>query len=102
MPSGEFIAVASPPMLKKPQSQKRSADVIGMASPSKHDTPFPAQFAAWARDEIEEAAERLQYKSLRKVCREKLNARISYLSRAIDRMEKTKPKGPPGPKAGAR
>ena len=75
-------------MPKGPQGQKRKAEAIGMASEAKHGAPFPAQFAAWARGEIEEATERLQYKSLRKVCREKLNARISYLSRAVDRIEK--------------
>jgi len=75
-------------MPKGPQGQKRKADVIEMASSSKHHAQFPAHFADWARGEIEDATERLQYKSLRKLCRQKLNARISYLSQAIDRVRK--------------
>lgn len=59
-----------------------------MAGKSKYQDEFPAQFVDWAKGEIEDAAERLQYKSLRKLCREKLNARISYLNQAIDRVGK--------------
>jgi len=51
---------------------------------------FPAQFVAWATGEIEEAGERLQYKSLRKACREKLNSRIAYLNQAIERIKKNR------------
>jgi hypothetical protein len=64
--------------------------VIGMVLKSKHDGQFPAQFADWARGEIEDATERLHYKSLRKACRGKLNARISYLNQAIDSMKKNR------------
>ena len=60
-----------------------------MGSKSKYTAEFPAMFSDWAKAEIEDATERLQYKSLRKVCREKLTARISYLQRAIERIEKT-------------
>jgi hypothetical protein len=60
-----------------------------MAGKSKYEDQFPAQFVNWAKGEIEDAVERLQYKSLRKVCREKLNARVSYLNQAIDRVRKT-------------
>jgi len=40
-----------------------------------------------AKGDTDEATERLQYKSPRRACREKLNARISHLRRAIDRVE---------------
>jgi len=60
-----------------------------MATKPKLKDQFPAQFVTWAKGEIEEAGERLQYKSLRKACREKLNARIAYLNQAIDRLVKT-------------
>ena len=70
-------------MPKGPQSPKRKRIVTGNAGPSDQ---FPSQFMDWARGEIGEATERLQYKSLRKACREKLTARISYLSRAIGRV----------------
>ena len=65
-------------MPKRPQDQKPTA------GPGDE---FPAEFVDWAKGEIGEAAVRLQYKSLRKACREKLTARISYLNRAIDRIE---------------
>ena len=65
-------------MPKGPQGHKRNAEP---------NDQFPAQFVDWAKGEIGEAAERLQYKSLRKACRQKLTARISYLNRAIDRIE---------------
>jgi len=77
-------------MPKGPQGQKRKADGAVPAIASKHAMQFPAQFADWARGEIEDATERLQYKSLRKVCREKLNVRISYLNQAIERMKKNR------------
>lgn len=60
-----------------------------MTGQTRSEDQFPAEFVNWAKGEIEEAAERLQYKSLRKLCREKLNARISYLNQAIHRVEKS-------------
>jgi hypothetical protein len=59
-----------------------------MARKATHQDQFPAQFIDWANGEIEEARERLQYKSLRKLCREKLTARVSYLNQAIERITK--------------
>ena len=59
-----------------------------MARKPETQDQFPAQFVDWAKGEIGEANERLRYKSLRKACREKLTARISYLHRAIERLEK--------------
>jgi len=58
-----------------------------MAGKAKSDDQFLAQFSDWAKGEIEEAAERLQTKSLRKACREKLNFRIAYLNQATERFE---------------
>jgi len=75
---------------KELQKQKRKADGAGPAIASKHAMQFSAQFADWAKGEIEDATERLQYKSLRKICREKLNARISYLNQAMDRIKKNR------------
>jgi len=76
-------------MPKGPQGQKRPADAIGNAvHVMRNEDQFAGQFVDWAKGEIGEAAERLQYKSLRKLCREKLNARISYLNQAIDRIQK--------------
>ena len=70
-------------MPKRHQGHTRKTVVTGNAG---HGDQFPSQFVDWARGEIGEATERLQYKSLRKACREKLTARISYLSRAIGRV----------------
>ena len=76
-------------MPKGSQGQKRPADAIGnVVHVMRNENQFAVQFVDWAKGEIGEAAERLQCKSLRKVCREKLNARISYLNQAIDRIEK--------------
>jgi len=62
-----------------------------MARKSDLQDLFPAQFVDWAKGEIEDAAERLRYKSLRKVCREKLVSRIANLNQAIERFEKSHP-----------
>ena len=59
-----------------------------MGRKSEQLDQFPDQFQNWAKSEIDEATERLSYRSLRKACREKLNARISYLNQAIDRITK--------------
>ena len=62
-----------------------------MANQARQHDPFAAQFMDWAKGEVEEAAMRLRYVSLRKACREKLNARISYLNQAIARLQNAKP-----------
>jgi len=59
-----------------------------MAKKSARKDEFPAQFLDWAKGEIADAKERLEYRSLRKLCREKLTARVAYLNQAIDRIKK--------------